>query len=228
LQDGSFLTDTHAPEQTVVRTVSLSTASTHAPTTPVQKKNKHSILWAVVILAAAASLVIVGMSIARSIYDQNTTTASSTPTMSYSTPPVDAPAPKRTRSPRSIPTPETTPYPANAAPRTTIPLTPEFIQLGSNRHQPFAFSTGSGGRVTGQFSAQGGIGNDVRVILFVEGEYTAFKNGYPSQGIFDRKVSGSDIGNIDVSVQPGNYVLVIMNPSEWTARRIRAPIFLIH
>jgi hypothetical protein len=149
----------------------------------------------------------------------NTSTVNSAPTP-YPTEVTITPTPTPTRKPRPTPSPTDEPV----RPATVITPVPEFLELGAEQHQPFSFSTlPNGGQVVGDFAAQGGLANDLRVIVMADSEYASFKSGYPFKQYFDSgKKQGS--GRVDAKLPPGNFQIVILNPSPWTSRRIRTSI----
>jgi hypothetical protein len=241
LEDGTLLTDAHAPARA---------RSSHPSTSSVTKKG-NSLALMVVGIVAGAALVIIVLIVAKRIYSTDETQEQQTsstellprtttppepePTrqqdvshqQDVSNPPTPTPRPTSSTPTPPSPTPAPTPPPSYTprTPRNTVPLTEENIELGTDRHRFFDFSTRpNGGRVVGQFAARGGVANDMRVLILTPKEYQNFVAQYPFGAEYDSGKITS--GSMDVSLPSGDYRLVIMNPSIWTPRRIRSFISL--
>ncbi|HXP71768.1 MAG TPA: hypothetical protein VOA88_21005 [Candidatus Dormibacteraeota bacterium] len=65
-------------------------------------------------------------------------------------------------------------------------------------------------RITGQFTASGGTGNDIQVVIAEESEYTNWINGHPAQALYSTgKIT---TGSFDVPItQSGIYYLAFSN-----------------
>lgn len=221
LEDGTPLTDTRDPESTEVRTIHLS-----SPPGPRVPKKSDPALWVLLGLITVIILLVVGKEISNNLNEQTRTTSAPQTTASAPPTPVSTPEPQRKRTPRPTPSPEPTPYPTyNPSSTLTRIVVPETLELGTSGWKAFPFSIGyNGGRVTGEFAARGGMADDMRVLIIADSELEPFRNKYPFRSYHDTgKTTG---GSLDVSLPPGNYYIVIVNPSPWTSRRIRAPINL--
>lgn len=73
----------------------------------------------------------------------------------------------------------------------------------------YSFSIENNATLTGDFTASGGSGNDIQVLLMGKGDYINWKNGHEFRFYYD---SGKiTVGEINVHLNPGNYYLVFSN-----------------
>lgn len=66
------------------------------------------------------------------------------------------------------------------------------------------------GRVTGNFTAAGGSGNDVNGIIAAEDDYTNWINGHQAHGFWSTPGKATT-GSFDVRLNPGTYYLALSN-----------------
>lgn len=73
----------------------------------------------------------------------------------------------------------------------------------------YSFSIENYATLTGDFTASGGSGNDIQVLLMGKDDYINWKNGHEFRFYYD---SGKiTVGEINVYLNPGNYYLVFSN-----------------
>lgn len=73
----------------------------------------------------------------------------------------------------------------------------------------YSFSIESEATLSGDFTASGGSGNDIQVLLMNQNDYINWKNGHEARVYYNsEKIT---IGKIDVHLNPGTYYLVFSN-----------------
>jgi len=124
--------------------------------------------------------------------------------------------------------PQTTVAPALTVKTDTLTTGSMAIAAGQMRWIQFLVKPGVmiGTRVSGRFSASGGSGNDIEVLLADEDNFTNWRNRHPAQVLYQSgKVT---VGEIDVPIStPGNYYLVFNNAfSGFSAKTVEANVQL--
>ncbi len=83
------------------------------------------------------------------------------------------------------------------------------ITVEAGKYVDYKFSVPSQAIISGNFTASGGSGNDIRVIILNETSYTNWINGHDVSTYYD---SGQlTTGSITASVPSGSYYLVYSN-----------------
>lgn len=73
----------------------------------------------------------------------------------------------------------------------------------------YSFSIENNATLTGDFTASGGSGNDIQVLLMNQDDYINWKNGHAARVYYNsEKIT---VGKIDVHLNPGTYYLVFSN-----------------
>ncbi len=83
------------------------------------------------------------------------------------------------------------------------------VTVEAGKYVDYKFSAPNQALVSGNFTASGGSGNDIRVLILNETAYTNWVNGHDVSTYYD---SGQlTTGSITASVPKGNYYLVYSN-----------------
>ena len=83
------------------------------------------------------------------------------------------------------------------------------ISVGAGKYVYYQFSVPSQASISGEFSASGGSGNDIEILILDETSYINWINGHSVSAYYD---SGQmTTGSITASVPAGKYYLIYSN-----------------
>ncbi len=97
------------------------------------------------------------------------------------------------------------------------------ITVEAGKYVDYKFSVPSQASVSGNFTASGGSGNDIRILILDETAYVNWINGHNVSTYYD---SGQiTIGSITASLPKGNYYLVYSNTfSTLSAKNVKTKV----
>jgi hypothetical protein len=82
-------------------------------------------------------------------------------------------------------------------------------KVGPGTYEYISFYSPCSSTVTGQFSAEAALGDNIIVYLLDQNNFNTFKSGQSAQAYYNSgKVSS---GNLNVGISPGTYYIVLSN-----------------
>lgn len=98
---------------------------------------------------------------------------------------------------------------ANPNPSHSTAIVNSIYKVGPGTYNYISFYSSCSSTVTGGFSAEAALGDNIIVYLLDQNNFNAFKNGNSAQAYYNSgKVSS---GNLNVGISPGTYYIVMSN-----------------